>query len=50
MGIEVPRNTREALFFDKQNKNTLWADAIFKERSGLRRRVFCSDCGGEWLR
>jgi hypothetical protein len=37
MGIEVPRNTREALFFDKQNKNTLWADAIFKEMSGLRR-------------
>jgi hypothetical protein len=26
MGIEVPRNTREALFFDKQNKNTLWVD------------------------
>jgi hypothetical protein len=37
MGIEVPRNTREALFFDKQNKNTLSADAIFKEMSGLRR-------------
>jgi hypothetical protein len=37
MGIEVPRNTREALFVDKQNKNTLWADAIFKEMSGLRR-------------
>jgi hypothetical protein len=37
MGIEVPCNTREALFFDKQNKNTSWADAIFKEMSGLRR-------------
>jgi hypothetical protein len=37
MGIEVPRNTSEALLFDKQNKNTLWADAIFKEMSGLRR-------------
>jgi hypothetical protein len=37
MGIEVPRNTREALLFDKQNKNTLWADAIFKEMSGLRK-------------
>ena len=37
MGINVPRNTREAIFFDKQDKNTLWADAIFKEMSGLRR-------------
>jgi hypothetical protein len=37
MGIEVPRNTREALLFDKQNKNTLWVDAIYKEMSGLRR-------------
>jgi hypothetical protein len=37
MGIEVPRNTREALLFDKQNKNTLWADAIYKEMSGLKR-------------
>jgi hypothetical protein len=41
MGIEVPRNTREALLFNKQNKNTLWADAILKEMSGLRRlKVF----------
>ena len=37
MGIDVPRNTKEALLFDKQNKNTLWADAIFKEMCGLRR-------------
>jgi hypothetical protein len=32
----ITANAREALFFDKQNKNTLWADAIFKEMSGLR--------------
>ena len=40
-GIPIPRNTREALLFDKQNKNTKWADAIAKEMSGLERlRVF----------
>jgi Reverse transcriptase (RNA-dependent DNA polymerase) len=37
MGIKVPRNTREALVFDKMDKNTLWADAIFKEMAGLHR-------------
>jgi hypothetical protein len=37
MGIQVPRNTREALFFDRVNKNTLWANSIFKEMCGLRR-------------
>jgi len=37
MGIKVPRNTKEALLFDRINKNTLWADAIFKEMCGLRR-------------
>jgi hypothetical protein len=36
MGIQAPRNTKEALFFDKVNKNTLWAHAIFKEMCGLR--------------
>jgi hypothetical protein len=35
MGIKIPRNTKETLFFDKLNKNTLWADAIFKEMCGL---------------
>jgi hypothetical protein len=52
MGIEVPQNTREALFFDKQNKNTLWADAIFNEMSGLRRlnvllQVYVPNCKGD---
>jgi hypothetical protein len=37
MGIQVPRNTKAALFFEKENKNSLWADAIFKEMCGLRR-------------
>jgi hypothetical protein len=41
MGIEIPRNTKEALFFDRQNKTTLWADAIFKEMCGLRRLNVC---------
>jgi hypothetical protein len=36
MGIEIPCNTKEALFFDRQNKTTLWADAMFKEMCGLR--------------
>jgi hypothetical protein len=37
MGIKVPRNTREALLFDKIDKNSKWADAIFKEMAGLHR-------------
>ena len=36
MGIEIPRNTKEALLLDKKNKNTKWADAIFKEMAGLK--------------
>jgi hypothetical protein len=35
--IRVPRNTREALLLDKQNKNTKWADAIAKEMTALNR-------------
>jgi hypothetical protein len=35
MGIQVPRNTKEALFFNWVNKNALWADSIFKEMCGL---------------
>jgi len=37
MGIKVPRNTKEALLFDRQNKNNLWAEAITKEMAGLER-------------
>ena len=37
MGIDVPRNTKEALLFDRMNKNTQWGDAIFKEMAGLQR-------------
>ncbi len=34
-GVEVPRTVREALELDKQNGNTLWADAIEKEINAL---------------
>ena len=34
-GIKVPRNVKEALQFDKENGNTLWADAIKKEMDAL---------------
>ena len=37
MGIKIPRNTREALLFDRENKNNFWADAIMKEMTGLQR-------------
>ena len=30
-GVRVPRNIKEALALDKENKNTLWAQAIKKE-------------------
>ena len=30
-GVRVPRNAKEARFLDKQNGDTLWADAIHKE-------------------
>ena len=35
-GIEVPRDMRHALELDKQNGNTLWAEAIRKEMSKAR--------------
>ena len=30
-GVRVPRNIKEALALDKENKNNLWAQAIKKE-------------------
>ena len=33
--VQVPRNTKEALLFDKQNNNTLWKEAIAKEMSKI---------------
>jgi len=30
-GVQVPKNVKEALEFDKHNKNTLWEDAIATE-------------------
>ena len=34
-GMSIPRNTREALMLDKNNGNTLWAEAIANERTAL---------------
>lgn len=36
-GIEIPRNVKEALLFDEQNGNTMWADAILKEMTALEK-------------
>lgn len=36
MGIEIPRNTKEALYLDKKNKDRLWKKAIRKEIDGIR--------------
>jgi len=33
--IKVPRNVKEALLFDQENGNTLWADAIAMEMTAL---------------
>jgi len=34
-GTQVPRNTKEALLFVKQNNNTLWKEAFAKEMSKI---------------
>jgi hypothetical protein len=34
-GVRIPNNTRQALLFDKENKNNKWGDAIAKEMSAL---------------
>jgi hypothetical protein len=36
MGVEVPRNTREALLLDKKNKNDMWKVAMKKEIQGIQ--------------
>ena len=35
-GIDMPRNIKHALEIDRQNGNTLWADAIAKEMKNVR--------------
>ncbi len=35
-GIEIPKTVKEALALDRKNGNTLWADAIAKERREVR--------------
>ena len=35
-GVAVPRNTKQAYLFDKQNGDTLWADAIAEEMGKAR--------------
>jgi hypothetical protein len=36
LGVEVPRNTREALRLDKKNNNNLWKMAMKKEIQGIQ--------------
>jgi hypothetical protein len=36
MGVEVPRNTKEALQLDKKNKNNMWKIAMKKEVQGIQ--------------
>jgi len=36
-GIKIPRSTREALLFDRENGNNKWAEAMAKEMAGLER-------------
>ena len=36
-GIKVPNSVRKALILDKENNNTLWADAIKKEMTALNK-------------
>jgi hypothetical protein len=35
-GIAIPRNVDKAMRLDKENGNTLWADAIAKEMRNVR--------------
>ena len=35
-GIELPKTMEQTLALDAKNGNTLWADAIFKERENVR--------------
>ena len=44
-GIRVPQNFKEAEQFDKDNGNTLWADAIKKELEGLNEYKVFRDIG-----
>jgi hypothetical protein len=36
MGVEIPRNTKEALHLDKKNKNNMWKVAMRKEIQGIQ--------------
>ena len=35
-GISLPKNVKEALQLDKENGNTLWADAIATEMKNVK--------------
>ena len=37
LGVKIPRNMKEALLFDRENKNNKWMDAMAKEMDGLKR-------------
>jgi hypothetical protein len=36
MGIEIPRNTREAIYLDRKNKDNKWGDAMKKEIGSIQ--------------
>ena len=36
-GCKIPNNSNEVLLLDKNNGNTLWDDAIFKEMTELEK-------------
>ena len=36
-GIKVHNSVKEALLFDRENDNTLWAESIMKEMIALRK-------------
>ena len=36
-GIKVPNSVKEALLFDRENNNILWAEAITKEMTALQK-------------
>ena len=40
LGVKIPRNMKEALLFDKENKNNKWMDAVAKEIDALKRLNF----------
>ena len=36
LGVKIPRNMKEELLFDRENKNNKWMDAVPKEMDALK--------------